>query len=174
MYEYKICLALVKTLNVADRGLDERRTFIRAQIEIFNEKSLRSLVNPKHIGLGNDGEEDIHITKSTLVVTLYSVLELDTPGKAVRLLSQLLITSEDADNLSDLILDKKLFRTFKAAVGDSDETKAVIDLSAVSDSDLIKALVDFACDEHDFSAKKRNAVDQMKKIAIESGLISGK
>ena len=52
MYEYKIGLALVKNIGVNDKGLDERKAFIISQIKIFNEKSTRSLINPKHIGLG--------------------------------------------------------------------------------------------------------------------------
>lgn len=173
MYEYKIGLALVKNIGVNDKGLDERKAFIISQIKIFNEKSTRSLINPKHIGLGEKGEDDIQLTKTTLVVTLYTQEILNTPGKAVRLLSQLLINSEEPDNLSDLLLDKKLFRSFKAATTDEiDGSESIIDLSAFSDADLIKALVDFACDRQDFSAKKRSAVDQMKKIAIENGLLT--
>ena len=62
MYEYKIGLALVKNIGVNDKGLDERKAFIISQIKIFNEKSTRSLINPKHIGLGEKGEDDIQLT----------------------------------------------------------------------------------------------------------------
>lgn len=81
MYEYKIGLALVKNIGVNDKGLDERKAFIISQIKIFNEKSTRSLINPKHIGLGEKGEDDIQLTKTTLVVTLYTQEILNTPAK---------------------------------------------------------------------------------------------
>lgn len=172
MYEYKIGLALVKSLNDEDKGLDKRSHFIISQIKVFNEKSSHSLVNPKHIGLGENGEDDIQLSRATLIITLYTQEELNTPGKAVRLLSQLLITSDDSDNLSDLLFDKKLFRSFKVATTyTADQSKRTIDISSFSDADLIKALVDFVCNPQDFSAKKRNAVEEMKKIAIENELL---
>lgn len=175
MYEYKIGLALVKSLKEKDKGLDERASFIKSQIRIFNEKSSHSLINPKHIGLGEKGEDDIEITKTTLIITLYTQEELNIPGKAIRLLSQLLVTSENVDNLSDLLLEKKLFRSFKVATTDVlDQSKKLIDISSFSDADLIKALVDFVCNSKDFSAKKRNAIDEMKKIAIENELLYSK
>lgn len=175
MYEYKIGLALVKNIDINDRGLEERKAFITSQIKIFNEKSAHSLINPKHSGLGVNDEDDIQLTRTTLVITLYTQENLNTPGKAVRLLSQLLINSNEPDNLSDLLFDKKLFRSFKVATtNDIDVSKSIIDLSDFSDSDLIKALVDFACNQQDFSAKKRNAIDQMKRIAIENELLCNK
>lgn len=173
MFEYKIGLALVKSIDESDKGLDERKDFIMSQVQIFNEKSSRSVINPKHIGTGNDEEDNIQLTRSTLVLTLYAQEEITTPGKAIRLLSQLLITAEDPDNLSDLLLEKKLFRSFKVATAPgSDSSDKIIDIAAVSDSELIKALVDYVCNQQDFSAQKRNVIDQMKRLAIESGLIN--
>lgn len=175
MYDYKIGLTLVKNIADDEKGLDQRRDFIISQVNAFNEKSSRSVINPKHIGTGNDGEDDIQLTKTSLILTLYTQEHINTPGKAIRLLSQLLITSDDPDNLSDLLLDKKLFRSFKAATAqDNSTTNNVVDLSAITDSDLIKALVDYTCNQQDFSAQKRNAVDQMKRIAVENGLLCNK
>ena len=177
MNEYKIGLSLVKNISKNQKGLDARKAFIVSQIKVYNEKSLRSSFNPKHIGLGENGESDIYITRTTLIITLYTEEILNTPGKAVRLLSQLLRTSDEPDNLSDLLLNKKLFKTFKVASidnGSSGVAESIVDLSTVSDSDLIKAIVDYVCDQQDFSNKKRNAIDNMKKIAIESGLLHNK
>lgn len=172
MYEYQIGLALVKDISEKQRGLDERKDFIISQIKVFNEKSLRSAFNPKHIGLGENNKKNILLTRTTLIVTLYSQEALNTPGKAVRLLSQLLITSDNKDNLSDLVFNKKLFKTFKAvSTEDGEKNQSIIDISTISDSDLIKAIVDFVCDEKDFSGEKRDAIDQMKKIAVENGLL---
>ena len=171
MNEYQLGLALVKDLDENEKGLDERENFIKSQIKIFNEKSLRSVFNPKHIGLGENDEKDVLLTRTTLVVTLYSQEALNTPGKAMRLLSQLLVTSDEPDNLSDLVWNKKLFRTFKVASAEDSGSQNIIDLSGISDGELIKALIDFICDEKDFSGEKRNAIDQMKKIAVECGLL---
>lgn len=172
MNEYQLGLALVKDLDENEKGLDERENLIKSQIKIFNEKSLRSVFNPKHIGLGENDEKDIQLTRTTLVVTLYSQEALNTPGKAMRLLSQLLVTSDKPDNLSDLIWNKKLFRTFKVASVEDRDSQNIIDLSGISDGELIKALIDFVCDKKDFSGEKRNAIDQMKKIAVECGLLT--
>lgn len=172
MYEYQIGLALVRDLPANQKGLEERKDFILSKIKIFNEKSMRSTFNPKHIGLGENSENDVFLTRTTLIITLYTQEELNTPGKAIRLLSQLLITSDESDNLSDLLLNKKLFKTFKvASVEDVSRNQSIIDLSTISDSDLIKSIIDFVCDAKDFSKEKRNALDQMKKIAAESGLL---
>lgn len=172
MHEYKIGLALVKVLNKDDKGLDERKDFIESQIKNYNSISKRSLINPKHIGLGKNNEDNIILTKSTLIITLYSYEELNTPGKAIRLLSQLLINPEEPDNLADLLFEKKLFRSFKVATINSEaNTKNIVDISDISDSTLIKALVDFVCNQQDFSAQKRTAVDKMKEIAVEGGLL---
>lgn len=172
MYEYQIGLALVRDLATNQKGLDERKDFIISKIKIFNEKSMRSTFNPKHIGLGENNENNILLSRTTLIITLYTQEELNTPGKAVRLLSQLLITSNESDNLSDLLLNKKLFKTFKvASVEDVSRNQNIIDLSTISDSDLIKSIIDFVCDSKDFSKEKRNAIDQMKKIAAENGLL---
>lgn len=173
MYEYQIGLALVRDLAANQKGLDERKDFIISKIKTFNEKSLRSTFNPKHIGLGENDENNILLTRTTLIVTLYTQEALNTPGKAIRLLSQLLITSNESDNMSDLLLNKKLFKTFKvASVEDSNRNQNIIDLSTISDSDLIKSIIDFVCDGKDFSKEKRNAIDQMKKIAAECGLFN--
>ncbi|SJZ75063.1 hypothetical protein [Eubacterium coprostanoligenes] len=172
MHEYQIGLALVKDIAANQKGLDERKNFIISKIKIFNEKSLRSTFNSKHIGLGENDENNIILTRTTLIITLYTQEELNTPGKAIRLLSQLLITSDEQDNLSDLLFNKKLFRTFKAAsTNDINDNQEAIDLSNFSDSDLIKSIVDFVCDEKDFSNEKRNAIDKMKQIAIKCGLL---
>lgn len=171
MYEYQLGLALVTELDENQKGLDERVEFIKSQIKIFNEKSLRSIFNPKHIGLGENDEKDVLLTRTTLIVTLYSQEALNTPGKAMRLLSQLLVTSDKPDNLSDLVWNKKLFRTFKVASAEDSGSQNIIDLSGISDSELIKALIDFVCDEKDFSREKRSAIDEMKKLAVECGLL---
>lgn len=171
MNEYQLGLALVKDLDENEKGLDERGNFIKSQIKIFNEKSLRSVFNPKHIGLGENDEKDVLLTRTTLVVTLYSQEALNTPGKAMRLLSQLLVTSDKPDNLSDLVWNKKLFRTFKVASAEDSGSQNIIDLSGISDAELIKALIDFVCDEKDFSREKRSAIDEMKKLAVECGLL---
>lgn len=171
MNEYQLGLALVAELDENQKGLDERENFMKSQIKIFNEKSLRSVFNPKHIGLGENDEKDVLLTRTTLVVTLYSQEALNTPGKAMRLLSQLLVTSDEPDNLSDLVWNKKLFRTFKVASAEDSGSQNIIDLSGISDAELIKALIDFVCDEKDFSREKRSAIDEMKKLAVECGLL---
>ena len=64
MYSYKIGLALVKTIDFNDKGIIDRKPFLIDTIRLFNEKSNHSTVNPKHIGLGENGEDDIIVTKT--------------------------------------------------------------------------------------------------------------
>ena len=57
------------------------------------------------------------------------------------------------------------------ATAEDGGSQNIIDLSGISDAELIKALIDFVCDEKDFSGEKRSAMDQMKKLAVECGLL---
>lgn len=181
MYKYRLGLALIKDVKESKRKLCEREFFIRKQINIFNEKSKTSSVNPKYIGLGKEcedgAEDDIVISPSTIILTLYSFQQLNTPGKAMRLLSQLLIQSADADNLADLLSeDKKLFRTFNVAMqGTSDGNKEIISTENVQDADLIKALIDYLLKSKSTYSPELNsqriAIDKMKILAIESGIL---
>lgn len=166
MYEYPISLTLVKQLTSQDRPLSARAEFIRSTVRLFNEKSATSVINPKHIGLGENGENDIVITDITLTLTLYTTQLLNTPSKALRLLSTLLLDPSLDDNLADLISCGKLFRSYTPA---SSVTEEEPDISLISDSDLIKGLVEVVCGN--VTANQRQALNEIKQLAAKYKLL---
>lgn len=175
MFKYTIGLSLVR---VTDKKLSERKKFIIEIIALFNEKSRTSVVNPKYIGVGENGDDDIIVNDASIIITLYSQQALNSPGKAVRLFSQLLLQSKDENNFNDLVSDDgKLFKTFNVAkVSDSNSGNICIVHSAqVDDSTFVKALIDYLLkSKSKYSSEindQQNAIESMKVLAIESGII---
>lgn len=166
MFEYPISLTLVKQLSDDDTPLSSRANYIREKVLLFNEKSITSPVNSKHIGLGENGENDLVISNSTLSFTLYTTQILNTPAKALRLLSTLLIDSSSENSLRDLICNGKLFRSFAPSITNNEDD---IDITNISDSDLIKGLVDVICGT--VTANQRQALNEIKQIATRYKLL---
>lgn len=175
MFKYPIGLSLVK---VTEKKLIDRKKFIFEIIALFNEKSRTSVVNPKYIGVGINGDDDVIVNDSSIVITLYSQQVLNSPGKAVRLFSQLLLQSNHEDNFNDLVSDDgKLFKTFNVAkVSDSDSGDTdIVDSAQVDDPTFIKALIDYLLKSKSrYSSElneQQNAIEKMKVLAIESRII---
>lgn len=180
MYEYRLGLALIKRIDESDaENLKQREGFILEKMKAFNEASRRSRVNPKYIGLGDSGKEDgVQITPDRIYLTLYSQQRLDVPGKALRFFVQLLIQPEEDKNLSDLVSNGHLFRTFIVATksgGDDSVGSKDIAVEDIDDVEFVKALLDYLMKKKSqYSPEnnaQRNAVDRMKALAIESGII---
>lgn len=176
MYAYPIGLALVKVTN---KKLKFREKFIEKIITLFNEKSQTSVVNPKHIGVGKNGEDKFIINDSSIIITLYSQSSLNSPGKAIRLFSQLLLQSEDEDNFNDLVSDDgKLFKTFNVAkISDAASGKInVVDSAQIDDATFLKALIDYLLKSKSKYTSELNeqqiAIEKMKVLALESKIIN--
>lgn len=183
MYAYRLGLALVKGIEETDgENLEQREDFIREKMKVFNETCRRSRVNPKYIGLGDsENEDDVDFTPDRIYLTLYSQQRLDTPGRALRFLVQLLVQGEEDKNLSDLVSNGHLFRTFivaaKSGGNDSGGNKDIA-VEDIDDVELVKALLDYLMKKKSqYSPEnnaQRNAVNRMKALAIESGIIAPK
>lgn len=176
MYTYPIGLSLVK---VTDKKLSDRKKFIKETIILFNEKSQTSVVNPKHIGMGENGDDDFIINDSSIIITLYSQQSLNSPGKAVRLFSQLLLQSDHEDNFNNLVSDDgKLFKTFNVAkISDDISGKInVVDSAQIDDATFMKALIDYLLKSKSTYTSELNeqqiAIEKMKVLALESKIIS--
>lgn len=175
LFKYPLGLSLVK---VTEKKISDRKKFIIEVITVFNEKSRTSVVNPKYIGLGINGDDDVMVNDSSIIITLYSQQALSSPGKAVRLLSQLLLQSNNENSFNDLVSDDgKLFKTFNVAkVADSDSGDiCIVDSAQVEDSTFVKALIDYLLKSKSrYSSEineQQNAIERMKVLAIESGII---
>lgn len=174
MFKYPIGLSLVK---ITEKSLNDRKDFINKKIALFNEKSRTSVINPKYIGVGENGDDDVIINDSSIIITLYSQQELNSPGKAIRLFSQLLLQSEAKENFNDLLSnDKKLFKTFNVAkIHDPNSGDiCIVDSAKVDDATLVKALIDYFFNKSRYSCEnneQKEAIEKMKVLAIESAII---
>lgn len=91
-------------------------------------------------------------------------------GKSIRLFSQLLSTEL---YFEPMVIKHKLFKTFVPAenVSDTDE-KTVIAASTVTATELVIGLVKMLSKpEYSISTSMYNAIEKMKALAIESGIV---
>ncbi|WP_455716382.1 hypothetical protein [Anaerosporobacter sp.] len=173
-FSYKIGLMPVSSSRVnfetdslsEEAGSKDVKEFIKEKIEEFSEKSESSVYNAKVVDLST-----VNISERTISFTLYSMEELPILGRSVRLLSQLVLEEQYFQNL---LVKKKLFKTFIPIESKgNDSKKKIVDVSLVSDTDLVKGLVDIlVLPEYAISSEIRGAVEQMKVLAAESGLIA--
>ena len=141
------------------------RSAIITSINTYNSRSEKA-PNPKSIKILND-----NFFSDSFVITLKSQKELITVGKALKLFSQLISNSGVFD---ELIKNGKVFTTFPVSQQDNGST--FINPNDISDCELLKSLIDYVCNKSDNTSavykRKRNAITQIKQIAIDSGIIS--
>lgn len=139
-----------------------------AIMSAINEYNLRSksAPNQKCIAL-----LPTNFNEDSFIIELKSERELDSPGKALRVFSQIIANSGIFD---EHIRNGKVFTTFpvmKAA-----DKKSILDPDKISDTEILKALIDYVCNKSDSNSttykKKRSAMAQIKQIALESGIYS--
>lgn len=107
------------------------------------------------------------IKEDFFLLEVTSSYEIQHPGKSIRLFSQEIVKSHYFDSY---VRHGKLFSTFP--VGTDEETQEVFDPDTISDAELVKCLVDYMANksQKDY-IKRRKALNEMKKIAHESGLL---
>ncbi len=112
-----------------------------------------------------------------MILTLVSTLSLNSVGRALRTFSTILLKEyEDADFMKEVTTRGALFKAVQ--VDDAFDLKHVdkIVLEEISDLDLIKGLMDYVYKKRDLDStlyrKKRIAMEEIKKLCIESGIIS--
>lgn len=112
---------------------------------------------------------DIKVYENYITLNLSSEAYLDSVGRALRGYT-CLVLKKNEELLECTTPSGSLFKY--SLVDDKKETTEEF---KISDSELIKALVDYVCANRDTNStiyrRKKNAIEDMKRIAIEAGLI---
>lgn len=144
--------------------------YIRRSIKRFTKASMNSSTNSKGID-----PDSIIISQRDIVFRLYSEKQLSAPGKCMKLLSKYLLEEEYFVNLK---VGEKLFKTYTPSeIVDTStgQTKVVDAASKITDAALVKSLIDYLLTpQFPYTPEKnnmRNAVEQMKALAAQSGMI---
>lgn len=125
------------------------------------------MVNRKNLEL-------VEVSTTTFSLKLFSANALSSPGKALKLLSSLLLEYPNSCFPARVTSSGHLLRviSIKRQAGEETTQNSV---SAVTDMALIKSLLDYYDEKKDGSSaakKKRAAIEEMKRLAVESGIIS--
>lgn len=167
MYEYEIELHLASVKPTLD--LRKKENIIRVAESEYNRRSVH-MQNSKKISI-------IKIEATYIVMTLVSALSLNSVGRALRTFSSILLKEyEDVDFMKEVTTSGALFKAVQ--VDESSKTKRDEKISSeeISDLDLIKGLMDYVYKKRDPDStqyrKKRIAMEEIKRICLESGIIS--
>ncbi len=161
-YQYAMSLSLARPGSPFSR---KDRLSLEKAIAIYNEKSAY-MANPKQIDL-------LEVTDYYINIRLFSTQPLATPGRGLRALTTILL-SEPASRFADRVTPGgQLFRVI--SVKQPEIENASMDPALISDADFLKAMIDYITARKDGSAacqKRKAAVEEMKKLAVEAGIIS--
>lgn len=167
MYNFENNLILSFTNPIHTGSFIEHAEWFKKCVIAYNEKSEVSNVNRKKIEISEIKENEI-------VIKLLSEDKIETPGRALKYLSQLIITEGDVDYddyYSRHLFHKKLFKvTIPARVNDND-TIQYVDTSTISDSEFIKSLIDYLAKSKDYSEDCKKTIEKMKVLAVEVGIL---
>lgn len=159
-YNYTFTLKLRCAAPIQTGSFKEHETWLRLCANKFNEICKKSSTNRKKV-------EIIEVKDDLIEVVLYSEVNLGkAPGRSLTMLSKTLI--DDKNILYDPYFSEQLFhgKLFTIEV-----IEAEVGEFQLSDGELIKCLVDYGISpKSSISEKEKRAVEQMKKLAIESGL----
>lgn len=141
------------------------KNYILEKMDEFSKKTVNGISNSKFVPL-----DSVKIEKRIISFTLYSMAELATPGRSMRLLSQLLLKEP---YFQKLLVQKKLFKSFVSIENTKAHSESkIIDASSISDVELVKGLIDLLpLPEYSITKKQRKALDSMKVLAAEAGII---
>ena len=131
-------------------------------VKSFNESS-GSMQNSKTL-------HDLTVSESCVILTLNSDTPLKSVGRALRKFVCTLLNSGDEELKNACTPSGALFRyTLISADAPAEEE------INVSDAELVKALIDYIALNRDTNStiyrRNRNAIEAMKKIGVESGII---
>ena len=167
MYSYPLRLRLA--CPTIDLQKSPHRELLEGAVKEFNERS-ETAYNPKRI-------RDLrHLGNSEITLVLDSGIELESPGRAIRLLSQII-----ADNaaFAPAVQRGRLFLTLPT-IPEAENMEGIMeaDISPekISDEVLLNGLVHFFLNKAVGSTsseykKKRAAVDLIKSMALNAGII---
>lgn len=164
MNKYEIELHLAK-LNT-ELKLDKKKDVIYQAQEAYNQRSA-VMQNPKTVRIQD-------VTENYVRLTLESELVLYSVGRALRSFSVILLKEfNDEDFNAEVTKSGALFRA--VLLDDACETEQN-GKKELTDLELLKGLMDYVCGKRDPDStayrRKRSAMEQIKKICLESGIIS--
>lgn len=115
---------------------------------------------------------DMVITTSYLTLTLTSEAPLESVGRALRSFTAIILEKEK-ELISFCTPGGSLFRY--TLIKEENEIFKEDSAEKISDAQLINALVDYVCANRDTNStvykKKRMAIEEIKKIAKEAGIV---
>ena len=163
-YIYTLESRLAKT--TANLKFTSKKDIINNSVTRFNDTSKYQQQNPKLLNL-------ISLTDDVIYMKLESELQLQTVGKALRSFTIFLL--EDPDFANEISSKGQLLRTIQTDChfdGKKENEGTQIEMD---DLTFVKGILDYMYKPRDIETtlykRKKNAMAQMKKIAIESGII---
>lgn len=167
IFNYSYPLRLRLACPILELKEPPYKDLIDAAVIEFNERS-ETAYNPKRI-------RDIHhLGGSEIAIVLDSSIELESPGRAIRLFSKILVEKEA---FLPAIQHGKLFLSLPMIDQPTDLGEAVADVSPdqITDEALLTGLIHFflyksAGTTADYK-KKRATVDLIKSLALKADLI---
>lgn len=170
-HSYQVGLTPVASMKGKNFTRDDIRAglsveeYLRDKIREYSDCSKNSVYNQKEVDLST-----IVIGERTISFTLYSMEELPILGRSLRLFSQMVL---EEPYFQELLVKKKLFKTFVPAEKKRDErVNEILDVSRITDTELAQSVLGIlALPECSIRKEVRRALEQMKVLAVESGLL---
>ena len=158
-YNYNLKITLIKS------GMDftsDPKKFISILNESaanYNKKS-----NGKRIIVNEDS-----LAEKSVILTVSSPVQLEQPGKAIRLFSKYLI--DTYEEFHEQVTQGKLFITSEAAMveGEAIDPESIDDAEFVSA--IVRALLNKTSGTSNDYKKNRRSINRMKIIATQDGLL---
>jgi hypothetical protein len=165
-YTYDLTLSLAKPgSTLTEKAISSE---LEKGVEEYNRRSL-FMANPKKIELRKIADDYVELR-------LRSTNALATPGRGIRALTTILLQSSDYFKYC-VTPGGQLFRVISISQPQPSE-RSLVDPAHVSDQEFLKALIDYFWEERSMPGasrkEKRSAIDEMKKLAAEVGIIQQK
>lgn len=166
--EHNYLIGLKLTHSNVSINFRDHIEFIQKCVDEYNKVSQSKSLNPKFIELDQND-----ISTDAIVLTLHSTNALTVVGKALRHFSQLLLNN---DGFKKCVVNGQLLKTIPVSeLSPTGSEKQIVNVSEIDDIEFMKALLDYIYRKRDADStayrRKRIALDQMKQIALESGIL---
>lgn len=166
-YEYIIGLRLVNPEPKYQLCSQKFKEIIHMAEQEYNRICSNKKNNPKEISIREIGENSI-------VLKLYSQIELSTPGKSLRSFSQILIQNQDF--AETFVFGKQLFTSYDVTTDLSSSDESLhITTDDISDSVFLSSLVSYFLNKRDSDTKtymqKRKVIEKMKIMSYDCGIV---
>ncbi len=158
-YEYNLKLTLIKSGMDFTSDSKKYLSMLNESAENYNDKS-----NGKQIIVNADS-----LGEKSVILSLSSPVQLEQPGKAIRLFSKYLI--DTYEEFHEQVTQGKLFITSEAAMveGEAIDPESIDDAEFVSA--IVRALLNKTSGTSNDYKKNRRTINRMKIIAKQDGLI---